>query len=121
LLRSLAPAGIVYSATDAVDEPLSTEQVREVLLRACGIWSDELRLSYIGNEFAEGSLPKSVLIGWLLEMYHYIRDFPDAIEHGAAHANGKLKMCCAGTRTRKGATKDSFYRRWSTSVCPGPR
>lgn len=90
LLGSLAPAGIVYSATDE-GCPLSTEHVRDVLLRACGIWSDELRLSYIGNEFAAGALPKAVLIGWLLEMYHYIRDFPDALEHAAAHANGKLK------------------------------
>lgn len=91
LLGSLAPARIVYSGTDEGGGKLSTEHVRDVLLRACGIWSDELRISYIGNEFAQGALPKSVLIGWLLEMYHYIRDFPDAIEHGAAHANGKLR------------------------------
>ncbi|MEF8701338.1 MAG: iron-containing redox enzyme family protein [Candidatus Accumulibacter sp. UW20] len=104
LLASLAPAGIVYgSANDAVDEPLSTGHVREVLVRACGIWSDELRLSYIGNEFAEGSLPKSALIGWLIEMYHYIRDFPDAIEHAAAHASGPLKeVLCRYAREERG-------------------
>ena len=90
LLSSLAPAGIVYGATDEGSK-LSAEHVRDVLSRACCIWSDELRISYIGNEFAEGALPKSVLIGWLIEMYHYIRDFPDAIEHGAEHASGKLR------------------------------
>lgn len=90
LLGSLEPAGIIYTAP-SLEERHSIEQVREVLMRACNIWSDELRISYIGNEFSAGKLPKSVLIGWLLEMYHYISDFPFAIEHGALHAKGKLK------------------------------
>jgi len=90
LLGSLQPSGIVYSSPSP-DQKLTSAQVRDALLRACRIWSDELRMSYIGNEFADGKLPKPVLIGWLLEMYHYINDFPYAIEHGARHASGKLK------------------------------
>lgn len=90
LLQSLEPAGIVYSLPHS-EEKLGSVQVRDVLMRACHIWSNELRSSYIGNEFAAGKLPKSVLIGWLLEMYHYISDFPYAIEHGAHHATGRLK------------------------------
>src|SRR5215204_2412240 len=91
LLNSLEPAGIVYSFTDSGEEELTHEHVREVLVRMCKIWSDELRMSYIGNEFAEGKMPKTVLIGWLLEMYHYIKDFPYAIEHGAKRATGRVK------------------------------
>lgn len=90
LLSSLEPAEIVYFSKSS-DEKLTPEHVREVLQQACGIWSDELRISYIGNEFAQGELPESVLIGWLLEMYHYIKDFPCAIAHAACHATGKLK------------------------------
>jgi pyrroloquinoline quinone (PQQ) biosynthesis protein C len=90
LLGSLEPSGIVYFASGTEDR-LPTGYVHDVLTRACRIWSDELRISYIGNEFAAGKLPKSVLIGWLIEMYHYIKDFPHAIEHGARHAKGKLK------------------------------
>lgn len=88
LLQSLEPADIVCGSGAA---RLSLEQVRDACLTACRLWSNELRLSYIGNEFASGELPKSVLIGWLLEMYHYILDFPDAIEHGASHSSGPLK------------------------------
>lgn len=91
LLGSLEPASIVYTAGAPTEEKLPQEYIRDVLLRACHIWSDELRISYIGNEFAGGQLPKSVLIGWLLEMYHYIKDFPKAIEHAAHHAKGRLK------------------------------
>jgi pyrroloquinoline quinone (PQQ) biosynthesis protein C len=90
ILDSLAPAGIVYSDSDRGDT-VSHDEVCDVLVRACRIWSAELQLSYIGNEFSAGHLPKPVLIGWLLEMYHYIRDFPVAIEHGARHASGRLK------------------------------
>jgi pyrroloquinoline quinone (PQQ) biosynthesis protein C len=88
LLRSLEPADILCGSTA---QALSTQQVREACQQACRIWSSELRLSYIGNEFASGELPKPVLIGWLLEMYHYIRDFPDAIEHAASWSSGPLK------------------------------
>ncbi len=91
LLGSLEPAGIIYSGADVENMQPTREQARERLRRACRIWSDELRLSYIGNEFASGALPKPVLVGWLLEMYHYIKDFPDAIEHGAQHATGRLR------------------------------
>lgn len=90
LLGSLEPAGIIYTNSD-LDEKLPQEHVRDVLTRACRIWSAELQISYIGNEFSAGQLQKSVLIGWLLEMYHYVRDFPFAIEHGARHATGALK------------------------------
>ena len=90
LLQSLEPAGIVYEASTS-DKLVPIEHVREKLSLACRIWSQELALGYIGNEFARGELPKTVLIGWLLEMYHYIRDFPHAIEHGARCATGELQ------------------------------
>jgi pyrroloquinoline quinone (PQQ) biosynthesis protein C len=90
LLGSLEPAGIIYSGGESEERP-TREQARERLGRACRIWSDELRLSYIGNEFAAGGLPRAALVGWLLEMYHYIKDFPEAIGHGALHAAGRLK------------------------------
>lgn len=90
LLRSLQPAGIVARRDAAVD--CSSDEVRAACVRACRLWSGELRLAYVGNEFAAGSLPRPVLVGWLLEMYHYIRDFPCTIEHAAARASGPLQM-----------------------------
>jgi hypothetical protein len=73
------------------DGAAPVEDVQAKFLTICQIWADELVESYIGNEFARGELPKEALIGWLLEMYHYIKDFPLAIAHAAQHATGKLK------------------------------
>ena len=86
----LQEAGLVY-AEPAVALELKTEMVHDTLLRACSLWSDELRRTYIGNEFVEGGMPLSALIGWQIEMYHYIRDFPQAVAHGARYADGELR------------------------------
>lgn len=67
------------------------EVAREALLRACRIWGEELRLSYVGNELVQGGLSRTVLLGWLLEMYHYVRDFPEAIAQAARAAQGELQ------------------------------
>lgn len=67
------------------------EEARQALLRVCHIWSQELRRSYVGNELALGGLPRTVLLGWLMEMYHYVRDFPEALSHAARGASGRLK------------------------------
>jgi pyrroloquinoline quinone (PQQ) biosynthesis protein C len=101
--RSALPLEQVQAIVDSLDEmevlyrpvypdgEVPIEEVRAKFLTICQIWAEELVASYIGNEFARGELPKEALIGWLLEMYHYIKDFPYAIEHAANHATGKLK------------------------------
>ncbi len=90
LLRSLQPAGIVYTPS-AQPAEIPVETVRESFSRLAALWADELRLSYIGNEFTYNRLSRNVLLGWLLEMYHYIKDFPDAIQQGVAYASGELR------------------------------
>jgi pyrroloquinoline quinone (PQQ) biosynthesis protein C len=88
VLAALTEVGVVRPQ-DAPE--LSPVEVRQTLMKVCNLWSEELRIAYIGNEFLTGQLPKTVLLGWLVEMYHYINDFPLAIEHGARHATGKLR------------------------------
>ncbi|MDP9104719.1 MAG: hypothetical protein M3N49_02175 [Candidatus Eremiobacteraeota bacterium] len=90
ILSSLEPAGIVYSGDGSTDR-VAVSESRERLERAVVLWSAELRISYIGNQFAAGTLPKEAVIGWLLEMYHYIKDFPEAIAYGAQRAQGALR------------------------------
>ena len=113
LLGSLRPAGVVYFSSDTQDT-IPHPVVRDTLVRACRIWASELRISYIGNEFSAGDLPKSVLIGWLLEMYHYIRDFPSAIQHAADGADGRLKEVltryAAEERGHEGFVLDTLVR-----------
>ena len=91
VITSLRELDLVRAKESDVSKTLPIEQVRDKLIKICKIWSDELKNSYIANELPGSSLPKSVLAGWLLEMHHYIRDFPYAIEHGAKHATGELR------------------------------
>jgi pyrroloquinoline quinone (PQQ) biosynthesis protein C len=90
ILKVLEGAGILHPKTSGREE-IQLESVRTTLVKACQLWSDELRQTYIGNEFARGQLSRTTLLGWLLEMYHYIKDFPYAIEHGANRAEGRLR------------------------------
>jgi hypothetical protein len=91
ILASLHEAEVLCPPT-AEREALSLADIRKTLMTITSIWSDELRSAYIGNDFVKGGLSRTALAGWLVEMYHYIKDFPWAIEHGANHAPpGKLK------------------------------
>jgi pyrroloquinoline quinone (PQQ) biosynthesis protein C len=88
LLISLRPSGIMMEEREAGS--LEAAAVRDAILRIVDCWSLELAASYIGNEIGRGGLSRLVLIGWLLEMYHYIREFPDAIAVAADHAPDAL-------------------------------
>jgi pyrroloquinoline quinone (PQQ) biosynthesis protein C len=89
-LEALEAVDVLFAPTPEVTK-LPVQEVRQLLLRACELWSGELRDHYIGNEFPEGTLPKEALIGWLFEMYHYIKDFPHAIAYAASRAKGRLR------------------------------
>lgn len=71
----------------------AARSVIERLNRIVALWSSELARDYIGNALVDEALPRKVLIGWLLETYHYIRDFPDAIAAAAALAPEGALRC----------------------------
>jgi hypothetical protein len=89
ILSSLAEANVLLPQS-TVRRP-SAEEVRGVFQRVCEIWSEELRLSYVGNLVVQTPASPTVVIGWLLEMYHYISDFPAALQFAAERAQGALK------------------------------
>ena len=66
------------------------DAVPRLLMAACKLWGEELNRTYIGNRLVAGGT-RTLLIGWLLEMQHYIRAFPEVIWHAAAVADGSLK------------------------------
>ena len=74
-----------------LNEPLDLQKTRELLVKITRIWSNELHAVYISSELALGGLSRSVLVGWMLEMYHYVRDFPAALRHASQCATGELK------------------------------
>jgi hypothetical protein len=60
------------------------------------IWSRELARTFVGNALMDEDVPKTVLIGWLLETYHYVHDFPRAIDTAAQAAGaGPLQALLA--------------------------
>jgi hypothetical protein len=92
ILVSLREAEVLCPPAGTSEPPPPLAEIRKTLANIVSIWSDELRTGYIGNHFMKGDQPKTTLAGWLVEMYHYIKDFPYAIEHGAKHAPpGPLK------------------------------
>jgi pyrroloquinoline quinone (PQQ) biosynthesis protein C len=89
VVETLARTGLVAPASSTALQPDQAE-VRESLVAACRLWGEELTRTYIGNRFATGELSRTALVGWLLEMFHYIRDFPEVIRHAQERASGPL-------------------------------
>jgi len=90
LINPLIEANILHLPIRPVSS-LSSEEIRDTLFAACRIWSEQLAETYISNEIAQGKVQKTVVLGWLLESYHYIKAFPNAVEFAANKADGKLK------------------------------
>lgn len=62
-----------------------------VLEKVASLWGRELQHSIVINRLFDTPMPKTVLIGWLFEMYHYVADFPHAIQVAAEGAEGELR------------------------------
>jgi hypothetical protein len=97
VVDSLADAGVLHldvAPMDAVDDAA----LRATLLAACRIWSEQLANSgFVAEVLRQPDEPerrtitRRAVLGWLLETYHYVRAFPAAVEHAAAHATGRLR------------------------------
>ena len=73
--------------------PLDRDAVNQSLINIVSIWAGELHSVYIANELArEQGLSRGILIGWMTEMYHYVKDFPLALQCAADNAEGELKL-----------------------------
>ncbi len=90
ILSSLESAGVFRAPYKPFAE-LTADEVREVLFSATRIWSEQLAETNIAVDIRAGNVPRNVLHGWLLETYHYIRCFPEAVAHAARHAQGELR------------------------------
>jgi len=89
IIDALIAEGIGRPAYRSLSE-MTEEETREVLFAACRIWGEQLSETYLASDIRAGKVPREVVIGWLLETYHYIRAFPYAIAHAAKHATGEL-------------------------------
>jgi hypothetical protein len=54
----------------------SKKEIRNTLLSAIELWSEQLADTDISVDIFLGKTSKNVVIGWLLETYHYVKSFP---------------------------------------------
>lgn len=74
---------------------MTQDDLRDVLFAACRIWGEQLRETGMGPKLASGAVDRNVVIGWVLEMNHYVRNFPAAVAVAASHATGELQAVLA--------------------------
>lgn len=70
---------------------LSKNEIATTLQAATEIWSEQLADTHISREIFLGKSTKPIIIGWLLETYHYIKFFPDTLKTAVEHSSGALQ------------------------------
>jgi len=90
-LFSLIEPAVLVGPVRHDDAAVSTAQVANVLMNAASLWGRELSTTLIANRLCEEVQPLSLIQGWLLETYHYVADFPVAIQFAADTADGELR------------------------------
>ena len=74
VLEAAEMVGMRVSGCTIAPEDRSTR-----LKRIVEMWAEELKRSFVGNRLLDPEAGPRLLKGWLLETYHYVADFPEAI------------------------------------------
>jgi pyrroloquinoline quinone (PQQ) biosynthesis protein C len=114
IVQSLADAEVLRPKYKSFSK-LSADEIRKILFSAVAMWAEQLRETGIAAALVDGRLPKPALIGWLLETYHYINQFPAAIAYGAAHATGEMKEIL-NTYAKQETGHEIFVQRTLTNL-----
>lgn len=80
VMGSLAEDGLLLDARRLL-RPSSAEEFLTAYHQVCDLWSRELRLVPFWSTLASGRAPRSLVLGWGVEFYHYVEA---ANEHMAA-------------------------------------
>jgi pyrroloquinoline quinone (PQQ) biosynthesis protein C len=94
IVRSLVEGDVLRQEARPFAE-LGAADIQAGLLAAAGIWAEQLRETHIAVDVFNGTVSRRVATGWLLETYHYIRQFPAALEVAARAASGELRQVLA--------------------------
>lgn len=89
ILTSLKDAEILHLPFVDLDK-VSDQQIQDTLLAATRIWGEQLAETSISRDIFLGRTSKQVILGWLLETYHYVKDFPNTLEVALYASEGKL-------------------------------
>lgn len=89
ILQSLEAAGVFRDPYVPLSD-IREAEVRRTLLSATRIWAEQMAETSIAVDVLEGAVPRDVVVGWMLETYHYIRHFPEVISSAARVSTGLL-------------------------------
>lgn len=91
IVSSLNDIEMLHLPITDVDQ-LNEARICNTLIDACRIWRAQLSETHLLNKILSGNSNLQITQGWLLETYHYIKNFPEAI-HAAYTAcdNQELK------------------------------
>ena len=90
IVDSLVDADILHREYTDFDK-LSRETIIDTVFSACRIWSEQLAETGIAVDIQSGLVAKNVVVGWLLEQYHYIKEFPSCLDVAANSGSGPLR------------------------------
>lgn len=90
LIDPLIQADILHKPFKNIHE-ISVENLVLTLKAAARIWGDQLAETSISRDVFLGKTSKKVLLGWLLETYHYIKAFPCCINEAIEASDGALR------------------------------
>lgn len=93
-VRSIITSLVEIDALHLPFKPLETLTKNEIistLQAATMIWAEQLSDTHISRDVFLGITSKNVVIGWLLETYHYVKSFSSALEVASNHAKGSFK------------------------------
>lgn len=86
MITSLSEVGVLHH-TFSADDKLDSTIVCRRLEEACLAWRDQLKQTYIANDILKCNSSPIIVKGWMLETYHYIKQFPYAILAGVNKIN----------------------------------
>ncbi|MCG3471104.1 iron-containing redox enzyme family protein [Xenorhabdus bovienii] len=61
------------------EEIVSEENFFDKIIIACEMWAEQIEETHLFNKFLYGDVSYNVLLGFMLENYHYIKLFPETI------------------------------------------
>ena len=74
---------------------LSEDEVTQTLTTLANLFGEHLAETTIAHDILESKLKKEVVLGWLVETYHYIKFFPQTLCVAVKHAKGEMKKVIA--------------------------
>ena len=72
-----------------IESTRADETPKDKIIRACEMWAEQVEETHIINKIVYKEVPKTILVGFLLETYHYIKTYPKILLAAAESAENE--------------------------------